>query len=144
MYRLKKFIRRNKAGVLAGSAIAALLVSTVVVLTIVMVGIRRESTARAAALEAKEASLATTREAVRQLARLETNIAGGLTEIPGSEPIYRAMKEDTLRNLEPILKQAEIDGETNYEAFIILEIVADIQDELGQFKEARGPPSMLY
>ena len=136
-YRLNKFVKRNKAGVLAGSAIAALLVSTVVVLTVSNARIRRESAARAAALEAKDASLATTREAVRQLAGLETDIAGRLTEIPGSEPIYRAMKEDTLRNLEPILKQAEIDGETNYEAFIILEIVADIQDELGQFKDAR-------
>jgi serine/threonine protein kinase/tetratricopeptide (TPR) repeat protein len=136
-YRLKKFFRRNKMAVLGTGAVVALLVALVVTLALTNARIRRESDARAAALKAKEASLATTRQAVQQLSDLETDIAERLTEIPGGEQIYRAMKEDTLRRLEPILKQAEIDGETTYESFVILETVADIQCEFGRYEDAR-------
>jgi serine/threonine protein kinase len=129
-YRLKKFIRRNKAGVLSGTAIAALLVGALVVLIVSNARIRRES-------DAKEASLATTREAVRQMARLETQLDFRLNDIPGGESISRAMREDTLRYLEPIVKQAEIDDESSYEVFVILECIADIQSDLGRREAAR-------
>jgi eukaryotic-like serine/threonine-protein kinase len=129
-YRLKKFISRNKAGVLSGTAIAALLVGAMVVLIVSNARIRRES-------DAKEASLATTREAVRQMARLETQLDLRLNDIPDGESISRAMREDTLRYLEPIVKQAEIDDESSYEVFVILECIADIQSDLGRREEAR-------
>jgi hypothetical protein len=136
-YRLKKFFRRNKMAVLGTGAVVALLVALVVTLALTNARIRRESDARAAALKAKDASLATTRQAVQQLSYLETDIAERLTEIPGGEHIYSAMKEDTLRRLEPILQQAEIAGETTYESFVILETVADIQCEFGRYEDAR-------
>ena len=75
-YRLKKFVRRNKGGVLAGSAIAALLVSAIVILAVSNARIRRESAA-------KESSLATATETARQMAQLVTLVDYRLTEIPG-------------------------------------------------------------
>jgi hypothetical protein len=136
-YRLKKFVRRNKVAMFGTGAVAAMLIALVVILALTNARIRRESDARAAALKSKEASLATTRQVIQQLNELETQLASRITELPGSEPIYRAIKEDTLRYLEPILKQAELDGETSYDSFLILEMVADIQCEFGHYEDAR-------
>ena len=129
-YRLRKFMRRNKAAVLAGSTIVVLLVSAIVILAVSNARIRRES-------DAKETSLATTREAIRQMARLAETWDQRLSDIPGGEAIYKLLREDTMRYLEPIVKQAEIDEESNYEAFVMLETIADIQMDLGRYEDAR-------
>ncbi len=82
-YRLRKFIRRNKAGVLAASTIVILMVSAIAILAVSNARIRRES-------EAKESSLATTREAVRQMAQLATIVDARLSDIPGGDQVYMA------------------------------------------------------
>jgi serine/threonine protein kinase len=130
-YRVRKFVHRNKAGVLAGSAITAALVAAIAILAESNARIRGESAA-------KDASLATTREVVRQMTNLASQHDARLAGIPQGEAIYIALRQDTLRYLEPIVKQAEIDEDSNYEIFHILESMADIQMDLGRYDEARA------
>ncbi|HJQ82071.1 MAG TPA: protein kinase [Lacipirellulaceae bacterium] len=137
VYRLRKFIRRNKAGVLAGSTILALLVSAVLILTVSNARIRKESEARAKALTAKESALATTREAIQQMTRFEVQLDEQLSDISGGKQIHRTLREKTLQYLAPIVKQAAIDEEANYQAFVTLESMADIELDLGRYEDAR-------
>jgi serine/threonine protein kinase/tetratricopeptide (TPR) repeat protein len=126
-YRLRKFVRRNKAGVLAGSAIAALLVSAIVILAVSNARIRRESDARAKALGARESSLAITTETVRRIAQLVTQLNYRVTELPGGPEVYKSVPKELLKYLEQILKQAEADDQSKDEVFVILEQIADVQ-----------------
>jgi hypothetical protein len=126
-YRLRKFVRRNKAGVLAGSAIAALLVSAIVILAVSNARIRRESDARAKALRARESSLAITTETVRHIAQLVTQLNSRINQLPGGEEVYKAVPEELLKYLEQILKQAEAVDQSKDEVFVILEQIADLQ-----------------
>jgi serine/threonine protein kinase len=136
-YRLRKFMRRNKTGVLAGSAIMTLLVLAIVVLTVSNARIRRESDARAKALKAKDSSLATATETAKQMARLVTLIDYRLEQDPGGNVDHKAMREESLRHLELVLKQAEKVEESNDVVFVILEQVADIQIGLVRLDDAR-------
>jgi tetratricopeptide (TPR) repeat protein len=126
-YRLRKFVRRNKAGVLAGSAFAALLVSAIVILAVSNARIRRESDARAKALGARESSLAITTETVRRIAQLVTQLNYRVNELPGGAEVYKSVPEELLKYLEQILKQAEANDQSKDEVFVILEQIADVQ-----------------
>ncbi len=136
-YRLRKFVRRNTAGVLVGLAFVALVVTAGAVLGVNNARIRRESEARAKALQAKETSLATVRRALRQVTQLDAQLDARISGIPGGDEIWKAVREDMLRYLGPIAKQAELDEESKYEAFVILESMADIQMDIGRYNDAR-------
>jgi serine/threonine protein kinase len=136
-YRLRKFVRRNKAGVLVGSAFAALLVSAIVILAVSNARIRRESDARAKALGARESSLAITTETVRRIAQLVTKLNYRINELPGGEAVYKSVPEELLKYLEQILKLAEAGDQSTDEVFVILEQMAELQIGLLQHDEAK-------
>ena len=87
MYRLKKFVRRNRGGVLTTLVVVALLIAGVIVLTVTNARIRRAS-------KAKDAALVTSFEAVEQM--LVRVADERLTEVPLAQPLRRALLEDAL------------------------------------------------
>jgi eukaryotic-like serine/threonine-protein kinase len=137
LYRLKKFIRRNKASVLTGSAIAALLLATMVTLWVSNSRIRSEADARAIALEAKDAALkdkdaalATAREAVDQML---TQVASErFSDMPLSYPLRIALLEDAMSFYERLASQSGADPALRHEMASLLHTNAGLLREMGR------------
>jgi tetratricopeptide (TPR) repeat protein len=140
-YLLKKFIRRNKVAVLAGSAMAALVLSAVVILLVSNARIRREAAARELALEAKDsalrdkdAALATAREAVD---RMLTQVADErFSNMPLSHPLRIALLEDALVFYERLAGQMGADPALRREISSVLHTHAGLLREVGDFDRA--------
>ncbi len=134
MYRLRKFARRNKAMVAMLGLAAAMLLSVVAVLAISNARTRRESAARYVALKEKDAALATVREAVDQmLVRVGDET---LADLPLSNPLRQALLKDALKFYEGFVAQAGDDPSVRFELVRVLQKMAIVQRNLGQFNDA--------
>jgi eukaryotic-like serine/threonine-protein kinase len=103
-YRLLKFVRRNKAGALAGAALLALMCGAVAILLVSNRRIRREMAARDRALTAQDAALTTAQEAVD---RMLTQVASErFRDMPLSYPLRIALLEDAQAFYERLAEQA--------------------------------------
>jgi serine/threonine protein kinase len=140
-YLLKKFIRRNKVAVLAGSAMATLVLSAVVILLVSNARIRREAAARELALEAKDAALQekdsaleTAREAVDQLL---TKVADErFSNMPLSHPLRIALLEDAMAFYERLAGQMGADPSLRREIASVLHTNAGLLREVGDYDAA--------
>jgi eukaryotic-like serine/threonine-protein kinase len=140
-YLLKKFVRRNKVAVLAGSAMASLVLSAIVILLVSNARIRREATARERALEAKDAALRekdsaleTAREAVDQLL---TKVADErFSDMPLSHPLRIALLEDAMAFYERLAGQMGADPSLRCEIARVLHTNAGLLREVGDYDAA--------
>jgi serine/threonine protein kinase/tetratricopeptide (TPR) repeat protein len=128
VYRFRKFARRHKVALVTTGLAAVLLVAAVVQLTVSNARIRRASAA-------KDAALATAREAVDQML---TRVADEkLLNVPLAQPLRKALLEDALGFYEGFMRQAQSDPTFQQEAAYILRWLSTIQRELGNDEDAR-------
>ncbi len=140
-YLLKKFIRRNKVAVLAGSAMASLVLSAVVILLVSNARIRSEADARELALQAKDAALtekdaalATAREAVD---RMLTQVADErFSDMPLSHPLRIALLEDAMAFYERLSGQMGADPSLRHEIASVLHTHAGLLRKVGDYNAA--------
>jgi eukaryotic-like serine/threonine-protein kinase len=140
-YRLKKFIRRHKAGMLAGSAIAALLLTVIVILLVSNARIRNEARIRDLALHAKDVALkdkdmalATAQEAVD---RMLTQVASErFSDMPLSHPMRIALLEDALAFYERLAGQMGADRALRHQVATLLHTHAGLLREVGDYDRA--------
>jgi serine/threonine protein kinase/tetratricopeptide (TPR) repeat protein len=133
-YRLKKFIRRNKTGVLAGSAIAGMLVGSLLMLLASNARIRTESNARAVALEAKEVALLTAREAVD---RMLNNVASDrFRNVPLSHALRIALMEDAMVFYQRVAEQGGSDASMQYKLAMLLHTLGNLEREVRRYDDA--------
>jgi tetratricopeptide (TPR) repeat protein len=126
---VRYWARRNPllAG-LSGST-ATFLVVAVVVLAFSNFRIRQES-------EAKGAALASARQAVDQmLVRVGSD---RLSEVTRSQPLRLALLSDAVKFYEKFLAQANDNVALREQLGLALDIMSDIQREIGEFDQARG------
>jgi serine/threonine protein kinase/uncharacterized protein HemY len=127
-YRIEKFIRRNKTAVFACLAGVAALVIGIVMLLVTNSRIRQASAA-------KDAALATARQAVDQmLVRVGDETLG---DVPLAQPLRRALYEDAIKFYEGFVAQAEGNPALREELARVLSRLATIQSDLGRYDEAR-------
>jgi serine/threonine protein kinase/tetratricopeptide (TPR) repeat protein len=125
LYRLRKFIRRNKIGFVAGSAVAITLVSGAVISILLYV---QERQARQAESQARQAAVAAQALATAQ-ARESQEVAGFLKEMLNGVSPSVAMGHDTTLLTEILDKTSNRLGqELNDQP----EVQADLWDLLGQ------------
>jgi serine/threonine protein kinase len=140
-YVLRKFIRRNKVAVSVGTAMAALVLATVVILLVSNARIRREAAARELALQVKDAALkdkdsalVTAREAVD---RLLTQVADErFSDMPLSHPLRIALLEDAMAFYERLAAQMGADPSLRREIARVLHTNAGLLREVGDHDAA--------
>lgn len=127
--RVWRWSRRNPALAAMAGAVAALTIVTVSVLAVSNARIRGEAAVREAALQQKEAALATSHQAVDQML---TRVAKSkLSNTPLAHPIRAELLQDALQFYKGFLAQDENDVAT-------LDSLGDIQQELGYIELERG------
>jgi serine/threonine protein kinase/tetratricopeptide (TPR) repeat protein len=135
-YRFRKFARRHKAVLFTAMSVAAALLLATAVTTWQAIRATRESSAKAAALLAKDAALVTARKAVDQmLVRVGSDT---LKSVPLAHPLRQSLLNDALNFYEALLLETEDDATLREEAADVLNAMGGIQRELGQFKDAHN------
>jgi tetratricopeptide (TPR) repeat protein/predicted Ser/Thr protein kinase len=134
--QVERFVRWGRRNPLAAgltAAVAALVVAAVSVLAVSNAQIRRESVARAAALQQKDAALATARDAVNQML---TDVASEkFNNVPIAHPLRVSLLKGAQRFYEQLMQLNEADKSLVPEMAQVLYNMAGLQRELGQ-KEA--------
>jgi tetratricopeptide (TPR) repeat protein len=126
-YRLRKFARRYKTGVVATLSLSTLLIAGLVQLLVSNARIRRESDARAAALT-------TAREAVDGML---TNVASDrFSNVPLGHPLRIALMKDALAFYQRLAVQGGADASLRHKMAILLHTVAGFQREVGRYADA--------
>ena len=116
------------------AALAALVFAAVSVLAVSNAQIRRESAARAAALQQKDAALATARDAVNQML---TDVASEkFNNVPIAHPLRVSLLKDAQRFYEELMQLNEADKSLVPEMAQVLYNMAGLQRELGQKEDA--------
>jgi serine/threonine-protein kinase len=125
--RLVRWCRRNPAVAALAGTTALLLIATLAILIVKNAGIRREAAA-------KDAALATARQAVDQMLMRVANYK--LSNMPLGHPLRKALLQDALRFYEGLLPQAGGDIALRMDLASVLQNIGLIQRELGQFDDA--------
>jgi serine/threonine protein kinase len=134
-YRLRKFIRRNRTGVVAGLAIAGMLVGGVMLLIVSNSRIRRESNARARALDAKDAALTTAREAVDRM--LHHVASDRFRNVPLSHALRIALMEDAMVFYQRVAEQGGSDPSMQHQLAILLHTLGNLEREVRRYDDAK-------
>jgi tetratricopeptide (TPR) repeat protein len=133
-YRFIKFVRRNSAAVLVGTALAALLCGAVAILLVSNGRIRREIAARDRALTAKDEALATAQDAVD---RMLTQVASErFRDLPLSYPLRIALLEDAQTFYERLAEQAGASRRLREKVAELLHRHAGLLREVGDYDRA--------
>ncbi|MGD9632352.1 MAG: serine/threonine protein kinase [Pirellulales bacterium] len=127
-YRLGKFLRRNKVGVIVAGSLAALTTAAIAILVISNLRIRQASAA-------KDAALATAYQAVDQMLTRTADVR--LSGVPLAQPLQTALLEDALKFYDGFLAQAESNVVLDTKVSDVLGRICLIQRQLGRFQEAR-------
>jgi tetratricopeptide (TPR) repeat protein len=131
VYRLKKFVRRNKIV----AAFVLLLVAATAALVVSNVQIRRESAAKERALKEKDRALATARQAVDQM--LIRVADERLQDVPQAHPVRQALLQDAIKFYKGFIAQAESDPALREEMASVLASIAEVEMELGRYDDSR-------
>ena len=135
--QLERFVRWGRRNPLAAgltAAVAALVIVALSVLAVSNAQIRRESAARAAALQQKDAALATAHDAVNQML---TDVASEkFSNVPIAHPLRVSLLKDALRFYEELMRLNEADRSLVPEMAQVLYNMAQLQRELGQNEDA--------
>jgi serine/threonine protein kinase/tetratricopeptide (TPR) repeat protein len=142
-YRFGKFARRNKAALAVGVLAGAMLVATVVTLSVSTLLIAEErNAAREAAREARSEAAKAERERRRADANFArarvvvddvvTQVAGELAEVPRAEQIRRSLLNEALRFYKGVLREGVVDPAVRAETARSYLRVADIHRHLGE------------
>ncbi len=133
----ERFVRWGRRNPLAAGLTAALTVLVIGALSVLAVSnaqIRRESAARAAALQQKDAALATARDAVNQML---TDVASEkFNNVPIAHPLRVSLLKGAQRFYEDLMQLNEADRSLVPELAQVLYNMAGLQRELGQKEDA--------
>jgi tetratricopeptide (TPR) repeat protein len=125
--RLIRWCRRNPVVAALTSAVALLLIVAVVILSAKNASIRLEAAA-------KDAALATARQAVDQMLMRVAN--DKLNNLPLGHPLREALLEDALQFYEGFLAQSASNAHIREDMAAVLNSMGCIQRELGRFDDA--------
>jgi tRNA A-37 threonylcarbamoyl transferase component Bud32/tetratricopeptide (TPR) repeat protein len=135
--QVERFVRWGRRNPLAAgltAALAVLIFAAVSVLAVSNSQIRRESAARAAALQQKDAALATARDAVNQML---TDVASEkFNNVPIAHPLRLSLLKGAFRFYEHLMQLNEADRSLVPEMAQVLYNMAGLQRELGQKEDA--------
>ncbi len=126
--RFVRWCRRNPAVAGLTGTVALLLAAAVVILTMSNVGIRREAAA-------KDAALATARQAVDQMLMRVAN--DKLSNMPLGHPLREALLQEALQFYEGFLAQANDDASVREDMAAVLNSMGVLQREVGRCDDAR-------
>jgi tRNA A-37 threonylcarbamoyl transferase component Bud32/tetratricopeptide (TPR) repeat protein len=126
--------RRNPVAAGLAAAVAALVVLAVGVLVASNASIRRQSAARAAALQQKDAALITARNAVNQMLTQVANEK--IEDVAVAYPLRISLLQDALRFYEALAPLADEDQTVSHEMAGVLSSMAALQREMGERDEA--------
>ena len=125
--RLIRWCRRNPTVAALTGAVALLLIAAVLILTVSNADIRREAAA-------KDAALATARQAVDQMLMRVAN--DKLSNLPLGHPLREALLEDALKFYDGFLSQSASNAHIREDMAAVLNSMGCIQRELGRFDDA--------
>jgi len=132
--RFVRWGRRNPLAAGLAAALAGLIVAAVSVLAVSNAQIRRESAARATALQQKDAALATARDAVNQML---TDVASEkFNNVPIAHPLRVSLLKGAQQFYEQLMQLNETDRSLVPEMAQVLYNMASLQRELGQKEDA--------
>src|SRR3954463_6881237 len=132
--RFVRWGRRNPLTAGLTAAVAALIFAAVSVLAVSNAQIRRESAARAAALQQKDAALTTARDAVNQML---TDVASEkFNNVPIAHALRVSLLKGAQRFYEQLMQLNEADRSLVPEMAQVLYNMAGLQRELGQKEDA--------
>jgi tetratricopeptide (TPR) repeat protein len=132
--RFVRWGRRNPLPAGLTAAVATLVVTAVSVLAVSNAQIRRESAARAAALQQKDAALTTAHDAVNQM--LKDVGSEKFSNVPIAHPLRVSLLKDALRFYEELMRLNEADRSLIPEMAQVLHNMGGLQRELGQKEDA--------
>jgi len=126
--------RRNPVVAALAGAVAALIIAAVVILSVSNARIRRESAARAVALNDKDAALSTAQEAINQM--LTRTASDVFADAPRLHPVRVELLEDALRFYEVLASKPGADPMLRQEMARVLHAKAGLERELDRYDEA--------
>ena len=133
--RFVRWARRNPLAAGLTAALATLIIAAVSVLSISNAQIRRESAARAVALQQKDAALATARDAVNQML---TDVANDkFNNVPIAHPLRVSLLKGAQQFYEELMQLNRTDRSLVPEMAEILYNLGGLQRELGQKEDAQ-------
>jgi tetratricopeptide (TPR) repeat protein len=133
-YRLRKFVRRNRVGVMVGCLVALVVLVAVSALSVSTVMVWREKARTDAQRRRAEVNFQMARDAVD---RMLTN-AEELKDVPHMERIRRALLEDALEFYEGFLQERSSDPDVRHEGARSYHRVGDIRRSLGDRDKAEA------
>jgi len=140
-YRMKKFFRRHKAGVLAGAALVTMLLLLVVALTVSNVLIARERNQKSAALSEAQAQR---QRAERNLLKARTAVAAILTRPAAgvgdwsqlTPALRKTFSDEAIRYYQSLLAEGSRDPSLRYETAVGYRSLALLHYRAGEYQQS--------
>lgn len=126
--RAWRWCRRNPLVAGLWSAVAALMVAAIVILAVSNAHIRREATA-------KDAAMLQAREAVDQMLRRVAR--DKLSDVPLADPLRAALLQDAVTFYDGFVSQGVADAELRRNMAAVLHELGEVQVQLARYDEAR-------
>ncbi len=135
-YRLAKFARRNRAGLITIGSIA---LSMILAIGVLLASNRRIQSEKTRADEQKARAEADFRRARDVVDRIFTRVAEDLKKTPGMEQIQRALLDDALEFYQGFLAEHGDDPEVRFEAARAAHRVGSIYFLIGDYEKVERP-----